>query len=191
MKRVSEKGLLYYVNPWKRKIVSHFKLWRPAIFEPFDQGYSNIRLLKALSTFYWNLKWKWEYLRFERPQTKFSEGGVFLVNWAVAPPGWCHNQFLYKFWKLCVRAFKWYIICGIFSTGRFFKWAILLVIQPSVRESKSPTVYDKCTILVITSTNNVTNSIENIFFSWIYLGTKLFIRFDVWPEIRILNNSSL
>ena len=23
----------------------------------------------------------------ERPQTKFSEGGAFLVNWAVAPPG--------------------------------------------------------------------------------------------------------
>ena len=119
---------------------SHFKLWRPAIYEPFDLGYSNIRLLKALSPFYWNLKWKWEYLGFERPQTKFSEGGAFLVNWAVAPPGWCHNQFLYKFWKLCVRAFKWYIICGIFSTGRFFKWAILLVIQPSVRESKSSTV---------------------------------------------------
>ena len=97
-----------------RTPVSHFKLWRPAIFEPFDLGYSNIRLLKALSPFYWNLKWKWEYLGSERPQTKFSEGGAFLVNWAVAPPGWCHTQFLYKFWKLCVRAFKWYLICGFF-----------------------------------------------------------------------------
>ena len=28
-----------------------------------------------------------EYLGSERPQTKFSEGGAFLVNWAVAPPG--------------------------------------------------------------------------------------------------------
>ena len=109
-----------------RTPVSHFKLWRPAIFEPFDLGYSIVRLLKALSPFYWNLKWKWEYLGSERPQTKFSEGGAFLVNWAVAPPGWCHNQFLYKFWKLCVRAFKWYIICDIFfllkgsSNGLFY-----------------------------------------------------------------------
>ena len=120
---------------------SHFKLWRPAIFEPFDLGYSIIRLLKALSPFYWNLKWKWEYLGSEKPQTKFSEGGAFLVNWAWPTPGWCHIQFLYKFWKLCVRAFKWYIICGTFSTGRFFKWARQKTVNLGVRYWFSETVH--------------------------------------------------
>ena len=105
-----------------RTPVSHFKLWRPAIIEPFGLGYSNIRLLKALSPFYWNLKWKWKYLGSERPQTKFSEGGAFLVNLAVAPPGWCHTQFLFKFWKPYIRAFKWYIICVIFCFERWRKW---------------------------------------------------------------------
>ena len=81
----------------------------------------SIVLWKALSSRNWNLTWKLEYLGSERPQTKFSEGGAFLVNWAVAPPGWCHTQFLYKFWKLCVRAFKWYLICGISSMGRWSK----------------------------------------------------------------------
>ena len=30
---------------------------------------------------------KLEYLGSGRLQTNFSEGGAFLVNWAVAPPG--------------------------------------------------------------------------------------------------------
>ena len=46
---------------------------------------------KALSSRYWNLEWKLEYLGSERLQTNFSEGGAFLVNWAVVPPGWCHT----------------------------------------------------------------------------------------------------
>ena len=93
-----------------------------------------------LHFFYWNLKWKWEYLGSERPQTKFSEGGAFLVNWAVAPPRWCHTQFLYRFWKLRVRAFKWYLICGFFSTGKFFKWTKQETLNLSVPHSFSGTV---------------------------------------------------
>ena len=126
--------------------VSHFKLWRPAILQPVDPGKVILPLWKALSPRNWNLGWKLEYLGSERPQTKFSEGGAFLVNWAVAPPGWCHTQFLYKFWKLCVRAFKWYLICGISSMGRWSKQqncqehftAVSFVLSstvPSVREA--------------------------------------------------------
>ena len=98
--------------------------------------------LEALSPRNWNLEWKLEYLGSERPQSKFSEGGAFLVNWAVAPPGWCHTQFLYKFWKLCVRAFKWYIICGTFSNGRFFKWAKQKTVNLGVWHWFSETVSD-------------------------------------------------
>ena len=104
-----------------RTRVSHFEICWPAILQPIDRGKYIIPFWKALSSSYWNLEWKLEYLSFERLQTNFSEGGAFLVNWAVAPPGWCHTQFLYKFWKLCVRAFKWYLICGISSMGRWSK----------------------------------------------------------------------
>ena len=100
-----------------RMSVSHFKLWRPAILQPVDPGKVILPLWKALSPRNWNLAWKLEYLGAQRPQSKFSEGGAFLVNWAVAPPGWCHTQFLYKFWKLCVRAFKWYLISVCTSSG--------------------------------------------------------------------------
>ena len=69
----------------------------PATFEPVDLGNSIIRLLKALSSGYLNLKWKWEFLGPGRRQTNFSESGAFLVIWAWPPLGWCHTQFLYKF----------------------------------------------------------------------------------------------
>ena len=123
-----------------RMRVSHFELWRPAILQPVDPGKVILPLWKALSPRNWNLGWKLEYLGSERPQTKFSEGGAFLVNWAVAPPGWCHTQFLYKFWKLCVRAFKWYLICYIFSFGRWLKWTKRETLNLSVPYSFSATV---------------------------------------------------
>ena len=65
--------------------------------EPVDRGKDIITFWKALRSRYWNLEWKLDYLGSERRETNFSEGGAFLVNWAVAPPGWCHTQFLFKF----------------------------------------------------------------------------------------------
>ena len=51
-------------------LVSHFKLWRPAILQPVDPGKVILPLWKALSSKHWNLEWKLEYLGSERPQTK-------------------------------------------------------------------------------------------------------------------------
>ena len=121
--------------------VSHFEIWRPAILQPVDPGKGIIPFWKALSTSYWNSEWKLEYLGPEKSQSNFSESGAFLVNWAWPAPGWCHTQFLYKFWKLCVRAFKWYIICGTFSTGRWFKWTKRKTLNLGAQEAMSPTVY--------------------------------------------------
>ena len=56
-------------------------------FESPDVGKVILPLWKALSSRNWNLERKLEYLDSERLQTNFSEGGAFLVNWAVAPPG--------------------------------------------------------------------------------------------------------
>ena len=89
-----------FIIPWitvKWKLVSHFKLWRPAIFEPVDLGKTYIPLLKALSSGYWNLKWNWKYLCLERRQTNFSDSGAFSCKWAWQPPGWCHTQFYFWF----------------------------------------------------------------------------------------------
>ena len=111
-----------------RTLVSHFKLWRPAIFEPVDLGNYIIRLLKALSSGNWNLEWKWEFLGPGKLQTSFSEGGAFLVIWQVAPPGWCHTQVLYKFSKPYIRALKWYTICVILFFGRWSKWPFYYIV---------------------------------------------------------------
>ena len=65
------------------------------------------------------------------------------IFWAeLLYPGWCHTQILYKFWNLCVWAFKWYIICGTFSTGRFFKWAKQKTVNLGVWHWSSETVID-------------------------------------------------
>ena len=151
--------------------VSLLELWRPAILQPVDPGKVILPLWKALSSRNWNLIWKLEYLGSERPQTKFSEGGAFLVNWAVAPPGWCHTQFLYEFWKLCVRAFKWYLICGISPTGRFFKWTRQKTLDLGVWFHSNTTVF----LTKLISITNLCISIQIYPFLFISIHFYLFL----------------